>query len=181
MYLKTIKMKKFLILFMASLAVVACDDLNELAQFDVDYSTDVTMGMVTAADSVISSTSDTVKIDESTMEANSTTLDKIDEAALTQLSVRIKDPAGANFNFLKNGTVHIQGEGMDEEEIASIDDVPMDYDGTLEIPVTGIDLAKHVKTGSFVFRVEGNTRELTTQEYVLEVMATFTIQSNIIE
>lgn len=166
---------------MVSLFFVACDELNELAKFDVDYSADVTMGMVTAADSVISSTSDTVVIDDATMDANSTSLDKVNEAALTELAARIKAPAGANFNFLKSGKVFIQGDGLDEEEIASLDSVPMDYDGTLEIPVTGIDLAKHVKTGSFVFRVEGITRALTTEEYVIEVMATFTIQSNLIE
>ncbi len=173
-------MKKLWLLPLLILVLGSCETLDKLTTFDIDYTSSVTIPSSIGISSGFSVPTPDIKTNsESKFENNNTNKDLIEEVYLKDMVLSIKSPSGEDFSFLKSLTIYIEAEGLEEQAIASAEDISNDAT-TVQMTTSKVDIQQYVKADSFKLRVESTTDETITQDYELEVYSVFTVNAKIL-
>ena len=146
-------MKKLILpLIIICVGLMACEEDGINVSFNVDYSTNYTLDKAAVVGTTIDAVSPEIQTNNTEVFTNNNTnLDKIEGAKFNNLTISIISPAGEDFSFVNDVKVYIQGLGMSEELVASKSNI--DQAATsIDMDVTDVNLAAHVKSGAFTLR-----------------------------
>ncbi len=168
-------------LFFCMLLLSACEDV----EIDIEYNIETTeeyeiseipiVGVPVAFDTPEFETNSA-----SAFEENNTPVDKIESITLTSLSLLIKSPDGANFNFLEDISFKIGAQGLELELLAFINDVPENNLTTLNLTTTEVDIQEYVKKEKIYLNIELLTDQPTDSKINLEVKMKFKVKAKVV-
>lgn len=176
-------MKKIVIISLISIGIItsnSCKKLDELTQFDLDYTSKVTVPSSSVVNIPIDlSTPDIETNYQDQLSSNETSTDLVDDIKLAVMNINAKEPQGSNLDFLKSVQVFISVDGLDEIEIASSNDIP---DGltTLELSVSSVNLKDYITKENIKFRIKTTTDKAITQDRDLEIFTRFSVNAKIL-
>lgn len=160
---------------------ISCDKID-FTQFEMDYSTTYTYqaGLGTA----LPFTARTPEIStnsSSTFSANNTRKDKIEEINIQSMTLKIKSPNSANFDFLNEISISIDADGQDKVVIASKTNIPENGLTTLQMNVEGgVNLKNYVIQDDFVFSTTTKTDKTVNQDITVEIESVFFVDAKLL-
>lgn len=175
-------MKKiFYFLLGALFLLYGCKKANKLTQFDINYTTTVTIPSSTGINTPFNLTSPDIETNsDSKFQINSTRKDKVESISLKQLELAVKLPNTGNFDFLKSIEVYINADDIQEQKIAWKEDIPNGSGKNIRLDVSGTDLKPYILKEDFGLRIRTITDEVITSDYKLEVNSTFLVDAKIL-
>jgi len=170
-----------LTLFFALFALVGCDELDKLTQFNLTYNTSYTVPSSTGIDLPLNLfTPDVSTNSESKFENNNTAKNLVEEIMLKELHLTLTSPSGGDFNFLKSVTIYIDAEGVDEQRIAWKENIPNDDLTQLSLETSGADLKAFIKKDEFNLRVNTVTDEVIESDHEIDVETVFRVNAKVL-
>jgi len=174
-------MKKALHCSIAILFLSACNTLDELTKFDMDYDTEVIIESSVGVNLPFNVFTPQIESNsESEFAINDTRKDLIEEIQLKELTLEITAPQDADFSFLESVEIYIAAEGLDEVLIASKTDVPLDTGNILDLDTTNTDIQEYIKMDRFQLRLNTVTDEALAVDHYLDVRAVFFVDAKIL-
>lgn len=176
-------MKGLLFCAVLLLSLGACQQIDELTQFDVPYTTTFTVPATTLAGLGLPIDLTTPKIqndNQQTYQLYNTAEEKIEEIYLKELELTILTPNGEDFSFLEEAEVFIQADGLPEVSIASKNPVPAGAGNNLVFDASGVDLKEYIKADEFTLRVRTVLDEAITVDHEIQVRTVFRVDAKIL-
>ena len=173
-------MKKWIgLILIAVVSVSACQLLDELRTFNLNYSAEFTVPSSSVINLPITLPTPPVTTDsEQQFENQGVESAWIESVKLTGLNLTITSPQGEDFSFLESVSLYMDADGEDEILIADKIPVPEGAGTSIQLDVTGEDLYPYISKSSFSLRTSITTDETMTQsvdfraDMVFEVKAT---------
>lgn len=182
-HIELIKMKKTLLLFSLFICFVNCDKdiLDKLTQFDIDNQSEFTIASTTIINTPISlDTPDVTSNSSSEFSNNNTNANLVESIKLKHLKLNILSPSDADFNFLKSIQIFINADGLEEIEIAKLEDLENLNLTVLDLEPTGVELKEYIKKDSYSLRVSTVTDETIAQDYEIQANSSFRVDAKIL-
>ncbi|WP_345373347.1 hypothetical protein [Algivirga pacifica] len=174
-------MQKLFFYFITILLISSCSSLSKLTQFEMDYQTEVEVPSLIGIEFPLKVLTPKIETNsESTFALNDTRKDMVEQVLLKELTLSVTTPSGGDFSFLESMTVFLTAEGLEEIEVASIKNIPWQVGNTLTLTPTGADLQEYIKKDEFQLRLNTVTDELITQDYTINIDATFFIDAKVL-
>ena len=171
---------RFILIIALLVGLSACEEVDQLTQFTMDFNNKVTLPANTVINTPISiSIPDISTNSASTFSGNNTSAGAIEEIKLQQMQLSIVSPAGSNFNFFKSVEVFMQAEGLPEVSVGSETNVA---DGLtlLGLNTTDANLKDYITKDKFSIRFSTTTDEAITQDHEINVKTVFFIDAKIL-
>ncbi len=166
---------------LAVMGMSACDQLDKLTQFDMDYNTSVTIPSTVGINTPFDVPTPAITTNaDSEFSVNDTRKDMIEEITLKRLTLTVDVPSGGDFSFLNAIEIYISASGLDEQKIAWKENIPNDIGDVLELETSGVDLQEYIKQESFDLRISTTTDELITQDHEIGVHSVFAVNAKIL-
>lgn len=173
-------MRNFILIVTILFSITACDKLDDLTKFDLEYQSKVTIPATAGVDLPFNVfTPDMETNSESQFEVNNTRKDLIEEIKLTELQMVITSPTNADFGFLNSIEVYISAEGLDEIKIAG-KYITENVGNTLDVDVLDIDLKEYIKKDQFNLRLNTVTDEAIEANHEIDVSASFFVDARVL-
>lgn len=174
-------MRKLILIGMSLVLIAACKDLEKLTEFDLNYSSSVTIEKSTGLDLPVTLlTPDMETNSESEFAVNDTRKDMVEEIILTGLDMTITSPDGQTFSFLESITVYIAADDLPEVEVASQTNVSASTGGKLSLETTGQNMKDYIVKDKFNLRVETVTDEALSQDTDIEIDSRFFVNARVL-
>lgn len=176
-------MRRIAVILFLVLGIVttnSCKKLDEFTQFNLEYTTEVTVPATAVIDLPIDILTPDMETNyEDQLSNNDTRTDLVQEITLSAMSFTAKSPQGSNLDFLKSVQVFISAEGLSEIAIASKNDIP---DGLtkLDLEVSSVNLKDYIKKETIKFRVKTVTDKSISEERDLEIFNRFRVNAEIL-
>ena len=159
----------------------SCKKVQKLTQFDMDYSSQVTIPSSTGINLPFSiGTPDIATNSEAEFAVNDTRKDLIEKITLKSMKLTVSSPSTGNFDFLKSAEIYIKAEGLDPVLIASKYNIKDGEGNVLNMDVSGNDFKEYIKKDKFSLEVKSVTDKIITQDYTLKVDAVFFVDAKIL-
>ncbi len=159
---------------------LASCDLNEYTQFDMEFTTSVTVpassGITLPFDLFTPKTTTNAT---TTFGNNDTNKELIQEIILTKMTMDITAPGDRDFDFLEEIRIFINADGLSELEIASKTSVPADVD-MITLEVNANDIKEYIKADKFQLRVKTITDEVLNSDVEIEVYTKFAVDAEVL-
>lgn len=177
---KTLTMKRLLLPALAVLlAFGACEKIDELLTFSFSETVNFTVPASANINSPITIQTPPQSSSSTTeFEQNNTNADKVRDITLTELNLRITDPANRSFSFLNEIKVYITSNGLPDLLVASRTDIPDSIGSTLNVPTTNEDIDSYVKDGTYGVRTDVITDETFFQDIDIAADLTFDVTAD---
>ncbi|MGJ8715060.1 MAG: hypothetical protein ACSHXG_08160 [Maribacter stanieri] len=173
--------KKYISFICLLVLFTACDKIDELTKFDMEYSQRATIPSSTGINLPFDVFTPEMETNsESTFAVNDTRKDLIEEIKLTDLELVMISPEEADFSFLNSIEVYISADGLEEILIANLDEVPEDAGNVITLDTSDTDLKEYIKKDEFSLRLNTITDELMSTDHELEVNSTFFVDAKIL-
>ena len=173
--------KKYISFICLLVLFTACDKIDELTKFDMEYSQRATIPSSTGINLPFDVFTPEMETNsESTFAVNDTRKDLIEEIKLTDLELVMISPEEADFSFLNYIEVYISADGLEEILIANLDEVPEDAGNVITLDTSDTDLKEYIKKDEFSLRLNTVTDELMSTDHELEVNSTFFVDAKIL-
>ncbi|WP_339726432.1 hypothetical protein [Maribacter stanieri] len=173
--------KKYISFICLLVLFTACDKIDELTKFDMEYSQRATIPSSTGINLPFDVFTPEMETNsESTFAVNDTRKDLIEEIKLTNLELVMISPEEADFSFLNSIEVYISADGLEEILIANLDEVPEDAGNVITLDTSDTDLKEYIKKDEFSLRLNTVTDELMSTDHELEVNSTFFVDAKIL-
>lgn len=179
---KKYTMRKLIILTaIVFIAVSGCKQIDKLTQFTMKYDETVTVPSNIGINLPFNILSPPITTNSETeFSVNNTHKDLIEEIRLTKLNLSITAPTGADFSFLKSIRIYISADGLDEIEIAWLDNVPADAGSEIALETANDDIKEYIKKDSFSLRLNTVTDEILTSDYQINIHSEFFVDAKIL-
>lgn len=170
----------FLGLFLSLGLLSSCEEAEKLTQFNIDYNTTVTIPSTFGVQVPFDVSTPAINTSStSTFESNDTRKDLIEEIQLTEMTLTINSPSGADFSFLESIEVFISADSLDEVRIAYQDSVDVAAGESLSLTTTGVDLQEYIKADEFSLRINAVTDEAISQDHELNIYTKFFVDAEL--
>ena len=173
-------MKKLALIGICLMVIAACKDLEKLTEFNMNYSSSVTIKKSIGLDLPPLLTPDMKTNSESEFAVNDTRKDMVEEIILTGLDMTITSPDNQTFSFLKSIKVYIVAEDLPEVEIAHQENVSANADHKLSLETTGQDLKEYIIKDKFNLRVETVTNETVSRDTDIKIDSRFFVNARVL-
>lgn len=175
--------KVLLFIFTTTLLTsLACSKIDQLTQFDLEYSYDTTIESVIGINLPFNLVTPpiTSNISEA-VEINNTRKDLIEEATVQSLKVLITNPDGDTFDFLKEIEIFIDAENLDETMVASAYDISNDIGNELVLDVVSdLNLKDYIQQDEFDLNIKIVTDKLLLHDIDIRADALFNVDAKIL-
>ncbi len=178
-------MLKFLFGSLAILLLMnSCDKADKFTQFNLDYNTQVSIpatglgGLATVILDSLMSNPTTTNAQQS-FSGNGTAANLIEKVSLSQMTLTVTAPAGANLNFLKDLSIYIKGTNLAEIKIAEALNVA-DGLSTLDVPVLENNLKAYIQGEQFSLRTAVTIDGATSQQTDLNIYTKFFVDAKLL-
>lgn len=176
--------KVFISLFALLCILSGCKKVGEkLTRFNIKYEESFTIPKSTPVGIPLSLGSPDIETNaQNEFEAHQTRVELIEGIFLRDLEMTVQSPSGGDFSFVKSAYVYISAEGLEEKEVAWIDDVKNNVGQTLVMNTQGtkLDLREYMVKRTFTLRLHTVTDEILTQDYKVLVKPVFTVDAKIL-
>lgn len=174
-------MKNILLFCIALFGFTACEEVNKLTQFEIEYNESVTIPASTIINTPFNIATPDVNSDsEQNFQINNTNKELIEEIYLKELDLTITTPSGEDFSFLEEVTIYINADGLPEQEIASKKPVPNSTGAQLILDVTQADLQSYIKKDEFSLRLSTVMDETISSDHTIKIHSVFFIDAKIL-
>ena len=173
-------MKKLALIASCLITIAACKDLEKLTEFDMNYSSSITIQKTTGLSLPSLLTPDMKTNSESEFAVNDTRKDMVEEIILTGLDMTITSPDDQTFSFLKSINVYIVAKDLPEVEIAHQENVSATADHQLSLETTGQDLKEYIIQDKFNLRVETVTDETISRDTDIKIDSRFFVNARVL-
>lgn len=171
------KTSVYWVLLMACLSLTGC---KKLVSFDMEYDNSVTIPANSIIDIPIDIVSpETTTNSEEQFGNNGTGSNLISRVALKNLDLKILNPEGQTFNFLKSIELFLRAPGMTEVLIAYHYDLPNTGVKELSLTCVDADLKEYLKKSSYSLRVKAVTDQALTQNTEVNAHSRFVVDAGI--
>ena len=164
-----------------SLSWFSCKKVQELTQFDMDYSTEFQIKSSIGFNLPFTIATPDIKTNsESEFSIKDTKKDLIEKITLKSLSLSITNPTNGNFDFLKSVEIYIKADGLDPVLIASKTNIQDGSGNKISLDVTQTDIKEYIKKDKFGLEVKSVTDKLITKDHTLKVDAVFFVDAKVL-
>jgi hypothetical protein len=173
-------MNKVLIalLFVSAVLTSGCAD-QLAADFNVEYDAEYLVESGTITGTTFNESSDPIVVETDDFDDSNAELEKLESAKLSECTITIVNPTTEDLSFANNISLYITGDGLEEELIAS--KMPIDgSQNSVSLDVEDLELATHLKTGTFVLRAEGTTAEDVDVDLTFRAYLKFAVKASIL-
>ncbi len=179
------KAKKYSLKAAALILVIwfsfACEGLDKLTQFHLNYNETITIPAVIGLNLPFNILTPAIKTDtEEVLELNDTHKNLIEEVNLVELNLDIIDPSDSDFGFLKSIEIYIESDNEAEVLIAWKDDIDNTIGSTLVLEVSDEDLTRFIIEDSFSLKVTTVTDEIPLTDHEIEIQSRFFVNASIL-
>lgn len=159
----------------------SCDELDKLTQFRMNYTESVTVQSYSVIGLPFDLSTPTIPSNsESTFSGNNTSANLIEEISLEAMTLSISSPSSGSFDFLESASLLISADGLDEIEIAYLEEVPEDGSSSLEMEVTGVNVKEYILADEFQIRMKSETDKTISEDYEIEIRSVFFVDAKIL-
>lgn len=173
--------KKTITLVVLLITFIACDKLDELTMFDLDYTTNITIqstSILNVPFDIV--TPETTTNSQQEFENNNTNTDLVESVKLTQLTLNLETPDSGDFDFLNDIAIYINADGQEERLIASRVSIPEDGSRTLELDVEDTELKAYIQGDTYTLRTETTTDQTIESDHEIEIYTKFRVDAKIL-
>ncbi len=172
---------RFLLLLVVSTFLVGCQSLSKLTQFDMPYSTSVTIPASTPLNLPFNFSTPLVETNSTQFfTSNGINKDLIDKIVLKKLEMTVSSPTNGNFNFLKSIEIYITADNLPDTKIAWLDNIPDNAPMPLELTVSQDNLQQFIEKDKFGLKIKAMTDEIITTDYKIDVKTIFMIDVKVL-
>lgn len=162
------------------ISVLGCKKIKKLTQFNMEYNSSV----VIPANSGINLpfnlfTPEISSNSESTFEINDTRKDLIEQIKITKLELILTSPSNGNFGFLKSIEIFISADGLAQERVGWIENVPSNIGKQLTLETTQTDLKEYIKKDKFKLNVKTVTDEFLTSDHHIDIHSVYFVDAKV--
>ncbi len=173
-------MRKFFQFVFCVVLFSACDKVDELTKFDMDYNTSVVIESAANINLPFNVFTPEVETNsESEFEVNDTRKDLIEEIKLKSMRLNVTGPEGEDFSFLESVEIFISAEGLEEVQIAAAVEIPEETGASLDLDISDIDIQEYIKKDTFNLRLNTVTDEVLTEDHTIDVQTVFFVDAKI--
>ena len=174
-------MKKLGIVILSMILFAACEQIDDFTKFDVDYETTFSIPDSINVDTPVSLETPSITTNASQRLAdNNTSTDLVEEIVLSELTLDVQTPADGNFQFLKNISISINAEGMEEQLLASRESIPEDIGDQLVLETGSADLKEYLLQDSFQLKMNFASKHGLDQDHEIKVRTVFTVNAEVL-
>ena len=174
-------MKIFIGLLSLIFVVAGCTKSNSLTNFDMDFTSTVTIPASSTIGLPISLDTPPVESNsESEFESNNTRKDLIESIKLEVLTLTITSPSTGNFDFLKSISIYISADGLSEKLVASKTDIQDGVGKSIALVVQDQELEEFIKKDSFSLRVSTETDKTINKDHDVDIYTKFAVDAKLI-
>lgn len=174
-------MRHFLIITGIVIFISSCETVDKFTQFTMDYNSQVTIQSSVGIDvPVVLKTPEIESNAESQFEVNDTRKDLVEEILLQESTLTISQPDDGDFSFLNDIELYINAEGLDEQLIASKENIPDDVGSELQLDINEVDLKNYIKKEEFTLNIKTVTDEVITEDHVIDIYSVFWVDAKIL-
>jgi len=175
-------MKNQFILFLGVIIIsFSCNEIDKLTQFNMEYNEEVVIPSATGVDLPVNIfTPDIESNAESQFAVNDTRKDMIEHITLTSMELNLTSPAEGDFSFLKSISIYISADGLEEQKIAWLDEIPAEPGNILDLETSDVDLQEYIKKDNFSMKVNTVTDEIITSDHHIDVNSIFFVDAKIL-
>lgn len=175
------QLKILSIMLLLGLGLSNCEKIDEQTQFNLDYTTSITVPSNSVINLPIDLNTPNMTTDSRTeFELNDTRVDLVEEVKLTKARLKITDPNDEEFDFVESIEIYINADGLSELKIAEKTNIDDSIGDEMELTVFDNDLSEYIKTEKFSLRAKVITDQLITQDVDIDVFSTFFVDSKIL-
>ncbi|WP_422359781.1 hypothetical protein [Reichenbachiella sp.] len=173
--------KRFLQTTFLIATILSCSEIDKLTQFNMRYSSTVTIPSSSIVSLPINlDTPDINSNSESTFSGNNTRKDLIEEIRLTEMTLTISSPTDGTFSFLEAISISISANGLPDNEIAFLNNIPDNGSNTITLDVSDDDIKEYLTQDKFKLKVSTTTDETIEQDHDIEINSTFFVDAKIL-
>ena len=174
-------MKRLSLIGICLVVLAACQDLEKLTEFNMNYSSSISIPKSTGLDlPLIVPTPDMETNSESEFAVNDTRKDMVEEIILTGLDMMITSPDNQTFSFLESIQVFIVADDLPEVEIAHQENVAANSGSKLSLETTGQDLKEYIIKDKFNLRVKTVTDEALSHDTDIKINSRFFVNARVL-
>ena len=175
-------MKRMVLLLITFLFInLGCSVIDELTHFNMEYNQSVVIPSTVGVELPFSVSTPAVESNsESTFAINDTRKDMIEEIVLKGLTLTLTEPADGDFSFLESISIYISAEGLEEIEIAWVDQIPSGYEQSIQLETSNADLQEYIKKDNFNLRLNTVTDEIITSDHHIDIHSVFFVDARIL-
>lgn len=175
-------MMRYLFLALALVSLGACQKLEELTEFELDYTTNVTIPSTFGINLPFNINTPNIPTNtESTFAAKNTATNLIDRINLRQVKLTVTAPQGQTLEFIESVNIYISADGLGELAIASKTNVPVGTGGELLLDVAAeADLKPYIQKEAFSMRVSMVQRQALGQNVDIRLDNKFFVKARLI-
>lgn len=163
------------------LSNTGCKQIDKLTQFDYVLESECTVpGSFGVQTPFTLFTPEMQTNYESVFESENTRKDLVEEIRLKKVTLTLKSPAGADFNFLNKIYVYLKDASGNEQIIASKDPVPADGSQVLEMDTEPGDIKDLLMQDKVTIKISTTTDEVITQDHVIGIRSVFFVDAKIL-
>lgn len=173
--------KKTLAAFLVLISFTACDQIDKLTMFNIDYTTNFTIQATTIFGTPFDIiTPEVTTNSESEFENNNTNTDLIESIKLTRLTLDLQSPESGDFNFLNEISIFIVAEDLPEVLIASLFEIPENGARSLSLETEDVELRAYIQADSYRLRTETTTDQTIESDHEIEISTRFRVDAEIL-
>lgn len=174
-------MNKLTLLLVGVFAFISCQDIEKVTEFNMGYSSSVTIPNSTGLELPFNLlTPDIETNSESEFAINDTRKELVEEIKLTNLMLTITSPENQTFSFLESIEIYISAQGLEEVEVASLDNISANPGKKLTLETSSQDLKEYIKKEKFVLRVKTVTDEFLSKDIDIDINSNFFVNAKIL-
>lgn len=173
-------MKKVLIFILLPILFFSCKKLDKLTQFDLDYTTKVTVPSSLVINTPFDVPTPEVETNSSsTFSNNNTRSDLVESIVLSDMKLELTSPTTSDLSFLNEVIIYIKADGLEEKQIAIKTDIPNDVGQVLKMNVSGVELKDYLLKDKISLRVKVKTDKIISQDHDIDVKTVFRVDAKV--
>jgi hypothetical protein len=103
----------------------------------------------------------------------------VQDVKLEALTLSIKSPASQTFNFLNSIRIFISADGLQEIELAYLDNIPANSLQTISLNTTGAELDEYLKKDKYSLRIKAVTDEQLMEDVTMKADMIFHVRAKL--
>lgn len=176
-------MTKSIILSMLLLmSALSCKKLDKKTQFNIENTSQSTIPSATGVNLPFDLPTPTITTNiEQEMEEHNSHKNLIEYANLEELKLSINNPSSANFDFLNDMEIFIKADGLTEQKIAEIHNIPENQLQELSLSVIqDIDLQDYIKADKYYLDITVKTDKVNLQDVTIDIYSKVFVDAKIL-
>jgi hypothetical protein len=167
-------------LYILSLPLAGCKKDITGITFDLSYQTSITIPSSTGINVPVSIPTPDIATNSSTEFKNQgIDASRVRECVLKRLGLRVSDPPGRNFNFLRSIQIYIVSPSLPAKKVAFLNNIPSDV-SFIELTPTNQDISEYIKGETFKIRAELVLREVVLSDITVDADLDVEVRASIL-